>query len=188
MLYALVFTPAHRRKVRQAHVIRRATPRRPYMASVKKAVSYPKTVLSARRAAGRRHVHLFALRRRRRVLPECRTRLGLLYVHARGNLSLAEMDRHPHCRGPPSRLARHQVRLHPCRPDAAAGKTVSRGRRRRDPVRIRRLARAQACQRHSTICASRWPAFPASTSRCAGCPDRQPETNSASHFAAIHRP
>ena len=74
---------------------------------------------------------------------------GLLYVHARGNLSIDEKDAltqqaeaaHPG-------LAGHQVGLHPRRQDARRRQRHSRGRDRRHPVRIRRLARAQVGATH----------------------------------------
>ena len=110
---------------------------------------------------------------------------GLLYVHARGNLSLAEMDmatraaedRH-------ARLAGHQVGLYARRQDARRRPGHPGRRGRRHPVRVRRLARTQVgATRYSTICASPWPAFPVSMSRCA-CrrPGRRPARRSRSEF------
>jgi multidrug efflux pump len=95
MLYALVFTPALGAKFAKVNHLEDETTRRDgyYMAIVKKAVRFPKTVLLltvallvavqmgyARYGAG---VEFF---------PNVEPDYGLLYVHARGNLSLEEMD------------------------------------------------------------------------------------------------
>lgn len=95
MLYALVFTPALGAKFAKVNHLEDETTRRDgyYMAVVKKAVRFPKTVLLltvallvavqmgyARYGAG---VEFF---------PNVEPDYGLLYVHARGNLSLEEMD------------------------------------------------------------------------------------------------
>ncbi len=72
---------------------------------------------------------------------------GLLYVHARGNLSLDEMDAlTKKAEKQAARLARHQVGLHARRPDP--GRRFRHPRRcgRRHPVRVRGLARPQAGQ------------------------------------------
>jgi multidrug efflux pump len=69
---------------------------------------------------------------------------GLLYVHARGNLSLDEMDAATREAEPHARLAGHQVGLYPRRQDARRRRRDSGRRRRRHPVRVHRLARAQA--------------------------------------------
>jgi multidrug efflux pump len=94
MLYALVFTPTIGALIAKAHIHEDDGNRDGwYMAVVKKAVSFPKTVLVltvallvgvqvayTKYGAG---VEFF---------PSVEPDYGLLYVHARGNLSLAEMD------------------------------------------------------------------------------------------------
>ncbi|HHZ07952.1 MAG TPA: efflux RND transporter permease subunit [Rhizobiales bacterium] len=94
MLYALVFTPTIGALIAKAHVHEGEGNRDGwYMAVVKKAVRFPKTVLLltvgllvgvqvaySNYGAG---VEFF---------PSVEPDYGLLYVHARGNLSLAEMD------------------------------------------------------------------------------------------------
>jgi multidrug efflux pump len=94
MLYALVFTPTLGAKFAKAHVEPEGAHRDGwYMAVVKKAVRFPKTVLVltvgllvgvqysySQYGAG---VEFF---------PSVEPDYGLLYVHARGNLSLEEMD------------------------------------------------------------------------------------------------
>ncbi len=94
MLYALVFTPTIGALIAKAHVHEDEGNRDGwYMAVVKKAVRFPKTVLVltvgllvgvqvaySNYGAG---VEFF---------PSVEPDYGLLYVHARGNLSLAEMD------------------------------------------------------------------------------------------------
>ncbi len=94
MLYALVFTPTIGALIAKAHVHEDEGNRDGwYMAVVKKAVRFPKTVLLltvgllvgvqvaySNYGAG---VEFF---------PSVEPDYGLLYVHARGNLSLAEMD------------------------------------------------------------------------------------------------
>ena len=94
MLYALVFTPTLGAKFAKAHVHEEGELRDGwYMAVVRKAVHYPKTVLAMSAVLlvgvmyGYSHwgkgVEFF---------PNVEPDYGLLYVHARGNLSLAEMD------------------------------------------------------------------------------------------------
>lgn len=95
MLYALIFTPTLGAIFAKAHVHDEHTAPRDgwYMALVKRAVRFPKTVLAltvgllvgvqvaySEYGAG---VEFF---------PSVEPDYGLLYVHARGNLSLAEMD------------------------------------------------------------------------------------------------
>ncbi len=94
MLYALVFTPTLGAKFAKAHALEEGEGKDgAYMALVKQAVRFPKTVLVltvvllvgvqmaySRFGAG---VEFF---------PNVEPDYGLLYVHARGNLSLAEMD------------------------------------------------------------------------------------------------
>ena len=94
MLYALVFTPTLGAMFAKAHVHEEGERKDGlYMAVVKKAVHYPKTVLiltialliGVQVAYSRfgNGVEFF---------PAVEPDYGLLYVHARGNLSLAEMD------------------------------------------------------------------------------------------------
>ena len=93
MLYALVFTPVLGAMVAKAHPEPEQKPDGLYMALVKKAVHYPKTVLVlavallvgvqfaySKYGAG---VEFF---------PNVEPEYGLMYVHARGNMSLAEKD------------------------------------------------------------------------------------------------
>nr|ADI16377.1 cation/multidrug efflux pump [uncultured bacterium HF130_12L15] len=95
MLYALIFTPTLGAIFAKAHVHDDDEPQRDgwYMAVVRQAVRFPKTVLLltvallvsvqfayTKYGAG---VEFF---------PSVEPDYGLLYVHARGNLSLAEMD------------------------------------------------------------------------------------------------
>ncbi len=93
MIYALIFTPTLGAMFAKAHVEDEHKPDGWYMNLVKKAVDFPKTVLVlavallvvvqmgySRYGAG---VEFF---------PSVEPDYGLLYVHARGNLSLAEMD------------------------------------------------------------------------------------------------
>ena len=94
MLYALVFTPTLGALIAKAHPIEEEHKRDgPYMATVRTAIRFPKTVLLltlgllvgvqvaySKYGAG---VEFF---------PNVEPDYGLLYVHARGNLSLAEMD------------------------------------------------------------------------------------------------
>ena len=95
MLYALVFTPVLGALFGKAHIHDEETAPKDglYMATVKRAIRFPKTVLVltvvllvgvqwgyAKWGSG---VEFF---------PAVEPDYGLLYVHARGNLSLAEMD------------------------------------------------------------------------------------------------
>jgi len=94
MLYALVFTPTLGAMFAKAHVHEEGERRDGlYMAVVKKAVHYPKTVLILTIALliG---VQVAYTRFGNGVefFPAVEPDYGLLYVHARGNLSLAEMD------------------------------------------------------------------------------------------------
>lgn len=94
MLYALVFTPTLGAMFAKAHVQPEPAPDGWYIRLVKRAVQYPKTVLVltvallvgvqvaySKYGAG---VEFF---------PAVEPEYGLMYVHARGNLSLEEMDR-----------------------------------------------------------------------------------------------
>lgn len=94
MLYALVFTPSLGAIFGKAHVEEEPQPDGWYIRFVRQVVRFPKTVLVltiallvgvqfayTRYGAG---VEFF---------PEVEPEYGLMYVHARGNLSLEEMDR-----------------------------------------------------------------------------------------------
>ncbi|WP_309082756.1 efflux RND transporter permease subunit [Chelativorans sp.] len=94
MLYALIFTPTLGALFAKAHVQDEPGPDGWYIKLVKQAVHYPKTVLLltiallvgvqmsySRWGAG---VEFF---------PAVEPEYGLMYVHARGNMSLEEMDR-----------------------------------------------------------------------------------------------
>ena len=94
MLYALVFTPTIGARFAKAHVHEEHEKRDGwYMAVVKKAVQFPKTVLMG--AVGLLVGVMFAYSHYGagvEFFPNVEPDYGLLYVHARGNLSLAEMD------------------------------------------------------------------------------------------------
>lgn len=94
MLYALVFTPTIGAKFAHAHVIPEEERRDGvYMALVKKAVSYPKTVLVGAVALLFGVMYTYShYGAGVEFFPNVEPDYGLLYVHARGNLSLAEMD------------------------------------------------------------------------------------------------
>ncbi|MAS12558.1 MAG: MFS transporter [Nitratireductor sp.] len=94
MIYALIFTPTLGAIFAKAHVQEEQKPDGWYMGLVKQAVRFPKTVLLltvgllggiiysySQYGAG---VEFF---------PNVEPEYGLMYVHARGNLSLEEMDR-----------------------------------------------------------------------------------------------
>lgn len=94
MLYALVFTPTIGALVAKAHVHDEESNRDGwYMAVVKKAVRFPKTVLLLTVAllvgVQTAYINYGA---GVEFFPSVEPDYGLLYVHARGNLSLAEMD------------------------------------------------------------------------------------------------
>ncbi|WP_265517784.1 efflux RND transporter permease subunit [Nitratireductor luteus] len=94
MLYALIFTPTLGALIAKAHVEEKPKPDGWYLNFVKQAIRFPKTVLLltiallvgvqfaySKYGAG---VEFF---------PDVEPEYGLMYVHARGNLSLEEMDR-----------------------------------------------------------------------------------------------
>lgn len=94
MLYALIFTPTLGALIAKAHVEEKPKPDGWYLGLVKQAIRFPKTVLLltvlllvgvqvtySKYGAG---VEFF---------PAVEPEYGLMYVHARGNLSLDEMDR-----------------------------------------------------------------------------------------------
>ena len=181
MLYALVFTPTLGALFAKTHVHAEEERRDGlYMALVKRAVQFPKTVLVltvallvavqvgyGRYGAG---VEFF---------PSVEPDYGLLYVHARGNLSLSEMDYATRAgRGQAARLAGREVGLHARRQDPGRRRRHTGRRHRRHPVRIHRLARTQVRQPDSRRSAgASWRAFRASRSRC-GC--RKPGLRRAS--------
>lgn len=93
MLYALIFTPTLGALIAKAHVEEKPKPDGWYLGLVKQAIRFPKTVLLltvlllvgvqatySKYGAG---VEFF---------PDVEPEYGLMYVHARGNLSLDEMD------------------------------------------------------------------------------------------------
>lgn len=94
MLYALVFTPAIGAHFADARIIPEEEKRDGwYMAIVKKAIQFPKTViiLTVALLVGVQYTysqHGAGVE----FFPNVEPDYGLLYVHARGNLSLAEMD------------------------------------------------------------------------------------------------
>ena len=94
MLFALVFTPAIGAKFAHTHVIPEEERRDGlYMSIVKKAVTYPKTVmLGAILLLGGVMYSYSHYGAGVEFFPNVEPDYGLLYVHARGNLSLAEMD------------------------------------------------------------------------------------------------
>jgi len=94
MLYALVFTPTLGALFAKAHVHEEGERRDgAYMAVVKKAIRYPVTVLVM--AVGLLVGVMYAYSHYGagvEFFPSVEPDYGLLYVHARGNLSLDEMD------------------------------------------------------------------------------------------------
>ena len=94
MLFALVFVPTIGAKFAKAHVHEEGELRDGlYMAVVKKAVHYPKTVLLM--AVGLLVGVMYTYSHYGagvEFFPNVEPDYGLLYVHARGNLSLTEMD------------------------------------------------------------------------------------------------
>jgi multidrug efflux pump len=94
MLYALVFTPTLGAMFAKAHVHEEGENRDGwYMAVVNKAVHYPKTVLLM--AVGLLVGVMYSYSHYGagvEFFPNVEPDYGLLYVHARGNLSLTEMD------------------------------------------------------------------------------------------------
>ncbi len=149
MLYALVFTPTLGSIFGKAH----HEPEHKdgaYMAVVKTAVRFPKTtlLLTVGLLAGVQY-RLFQTRLRCRVLPQCRAGLRpALRACARQPVARRNGRRHQNGGGSHSRLAWREIRLHPRRQVAGrrrwGRRRGRRGRRRRHPVRVHRLARAQA--------------------------------------------
>lgn len=94
MLFALVFVPTIGARFAKAHVHEEGEQRDGwYMAVVKKAVHYPKTVLIM--AVGLLVGVMYSYSHYGagvEFFPNVEPDYGLLYVHARGNLSLAEQD------------------------------------------------------------------------------------------------
>ena len=94
MLFALIFVPTIGAKFAKAHVIPEEERKDGwYMAVVKKAVRFPKTVLALTVAllVGVQYTYS-QYGAGVEFFPNVEPDYGLLYVHARGNLSLAEMD------------------------------------------------------------------------------------------------
>ena len=93
MLFALVFTPTIGAMFAKAHVHEETPPDGWYMGVVKQAVRFPKTVLVM--AVGLLVGVMYTYSHYGagvEFFPNVEPDYGLLYVHARGNLSLAEMD------------------------------------------------------------------------------------------------
>ena len=94
MLYALVFTPAIGAHFASTHVVPEEERRDGwYMAIVKRAIQFPKTVivLTIGLLVGVQYTYS-QYGAGVEFFPQVEPDYGLLYVHARGNLSLAEMD------------------------------------------------------------------------------------------------
>lgn len=93
MLFALVFTPTLGAMFAKAEPMHEPKPDGLYMGIVKKAVAFPKTVLVLTVAllvgVQYSYTHYGA---GVEFFPNVEPEYGLMYVHARGNLSLAEMD------------------------------------------------------------------------------------------------
>jgi hypothetical protein len=94
MLYALVFTPTLGARFAKAHVHDEDERRDGwYMAVVKQAVRFPKTVLMLALGLLVGVMYVYShYGKGVEFFPNVEPDYGLLYVHARGNLSLAEMD------------------------------------------------------------------------------------------------
>ena len=98
MLYALVFTPTLGAKFAKAHVHEEGSQRDGwYMAVVDKAVHYPKTVLLGAMCLLVAVMYGYSQYGKGvEFFPNVEPDYGLLYVHARGNLSLDEMNAATH--------------------------------------------------------------------------------------------
>lgn len=93
LVYALVFTPTLGALFAKAHPEPEGKPDGIYMGAVKKAVAYPKAVLLL--AVGLLVGVQYAYSQYGagvEFFPNVEPEYGLMYVHARGNLSLEEMD------------------------------------------------------------------------------------------------
>ena len=188
MLYALVFTPTLGAIFAKAELHSEEERKDgAYMALVRKAVQYPKTVLMltvvllvgvqvaySKYGAG---VEFF---------PNVEPDYGLLYVHARGNLSLAEMDA-------ATRIAENKLVGWPGIKSVytRVGKTQGGGADiPEDVVGVIQYEFVDWRERKSAIrsctnCAKLWPAFLASTWKCA-C--RKPARQPARLFRCVFRP
>uniref|UniRef100_UPI0025EF9F07 efflux RND transporter permease subunit n=1 Tax=uncultured Nitratireductor sp. TaxID=520953 RepID=UPI0025EF9F07 len=94
MIYALIFTPTLGAIFAKAHVEEEQKPDGWYMGLVKHAIRFPKTVLLL--TVGLLGGIIYAYSQYGagvEFFPEVEPEYGLMYVHARGNLSLEEMDR-----------------------------------------------------------------------------------------------
>ena len=166
MLYALVFTPTLGAHVRQGADHEPERTRRALHGD-RQAGGAPSAItvlVLAARAAGRgaagptrkygAGVEFF---------PNVEPDYGLLYVHARGNLSLDEMDRWRPPRPRQRMLGWPGIKSVYTRVGKAQRRRRRRRRRcgRRHPVRVRRLARAQVARhRSSTSCATAMAGIP----------------------------
>ncbi|CAN0655043.1 multidrug efflux pump [Nitratireductor aquimarinus] len=94
MIYALIFTPTLGALFAKAHVEEEEKPDGWYMGLVKQAVRFPKTVLLLTIALLGGIIHFYGeYGAGIEFFPSVEPEYGLMYVHARGNISLEEMDR-----------------------------------------------------------------------------------------------
>ncbi|WP_336055297.1 efflux RND transporter permease subunit [Nitratireductor sp. CH_MIT9313-5] len=94
MIYALIFTPTLGALIAKAEVQEEPKPDGWYIGLVRKAIRFPKTVLLLTVAllVGVQYTYS-QYGAGVEFFPEVEPEYGLMYVHARGNLSLDEMDR-----------------------------------------------------------------------------------------------
>ncbi len=94
MIYALIFTPTLGALFAKVHVEEEEKPDGWYMGLVKQAVRFPKTVLLLTIALLGGIIHFYGeYGAGIEFFPSVEPEYGLMYVHARGNISLEEMDR-----------------------------------------------------------------------------------------------
>ncbi|WP_113153302.1 efflux RND transporter permease subunit [Nitratireductor sp. OM-1] len=94
MIYALIFTPTLGALFAKAHVEEEEKPDGWYMGLVKQAVRFPKTVLLLTIALLGGIIHFYGeYGAGIEFFPSVEPEYGLMYIHARGNISLEEMDR-----------------------------------------------------------------------------------------------
>ncbi|WP_367717462.1 efflux RND transporter permease subunit [Nitratireductor sp. GISD-1A_MAKvit] len=94
MIYALIFTPTLGAMFAKAHVEEEPKPDGWYMGLVKQAVRFPKTVLLLTVGLLAGIIYSYSQYGAGvEFFPNVEPEYGLMYVHARGNLSLEEMDR-----------------------------------------------------------------------------------------------